>query len=438
VDQLSPLSYLLSQAGVLVHYLQLCLWPLHQCLDYAWPAANGTMEIVLPLLLVGGLLGATAWALVWRPAWGFLGCVFFVVLAPTSSIVPIHDLAVEHRMYLPSVAVIAAGVLAVYVASERVLRQRPSWSRGLPVARYCLAGGVIAALAALTIARNEVYRSPIQLWQDTATRAPHNARAHCNLGDAFCQAGQLDDGLTHFLQAVALEPHYALAHYNLGTTYYQQARYDEAADHLLEAIELKPDYAAAYNNLGLVFCRRRQSHDGLGYLTQATELEPDNGTYQNALGTALYDLRQYPAAIAHLQRAVEMLPTDVCAHYNLANSLLAGKQFGSAIRHYQQTLELDPKYELAHYVHYGLGNAYEAIGEPEQALSEYQHALALKADHVGARYRLASVLHSAGRLDEAIDQYRQTLAIDPNHAGAERALRLAEASANRPISSTLR
>ena len=33
-------SYLLTQPGVIVHYLRLALWPSGLCLDYGWPAAQ--------------------------------------------------------------------------------------------------------------------------------------------------------------------------------------------------------------------------------------------------------------------------------------------------------------------------------------------------------------------------------------------------------------
>ena len=49
-----------------------------------------------------------------RPALGFLGGAFFLILAPTPSVVPIVDLAFEHRMYLPLAAVAVAGTIAGY------------------------------------------------------------------------------------------------------------------------------------------------------------------------------------------------------------------------------------------------------------------------------------------------------------------------------------
>ena len=117
--QFTRWTYLLTEAQVLPHYLRLAIWPAGQCFDYGWPPAASLAQVFWPGLLVVALLGLTVWALVKRPVLGFFGAWFFVILAPTSSVVPILDAAVEHRMYLP-LAAIAAGVVAVgYMLVER-------------------------------------------------------------------------------------------------------------------------------------------------------------------------------------------------------------------------------------------------------------------------------------------------------------------------------
>ncbi len=72
VEKFTWWSYLLTQPGVVVHYLRLAFWPAGLCLDYDWRPAQTAAGIVLPGILVASLLGLTLWALVKRPAWGFL------------------------------------------------------------------------------------------------------------------------------------------------------------------------------------------------------------------------------------------------------------------------------------------------------------------------------------------------------------------------------
>ena len=63
VQEFTAWSYLLTQPGVLVHYLRLAFWPAGLCLDYGWPPAETINQIVWPGVLILGLLGLTAWVL---------------------------------------------------------------------------------------------------------------------------------------------------------------------------------------------------------------------------------------------------------------------------------------------------------------------------------------------------------------------------------------
>jgi hypothetical protein len=125
LDKISPVEYALSQPGVILHYLRLCFWPQGQCFYYAWPVASTVWEIIPPLAVVVGLLLTTGWLVIRRPELAFLGGWFFVILAPTSSVLPIKDLAFEHRMYLPLAAVITVVVLGGYELSKWFC---PSWN----------------------------------------------------------------------------------------------------------------------------------------------------------------------------------------------------------------------------------------------------------------------------------------------------------------------
>ena len=57
-------------------------------LDYEWPPSD-LAHAAAPGIFVLGLVAATAWALARRRPEGFLGAWFFVVLAPTSTVIPI-------------------------------------------------------------------------------------------------------------------------------------------------------------------------------------------------------------------------------------------------------------------------------------------------------------------------------------------------------------
>jgi hypothetical protein len=117
--------YALNQPAVILHYLRLTIWPHPLVFDYFWPVSKTWRPLLPGLLAMGVLLVFTGWALVKKPMLSFLPLIFFAILAPTSSVMPILDLAVEHRMYLPMIPVIAALVLALHWLWRRLNVQSP-------------------------------------------------------------------------------------------------------------------------------------------------------------------------------------------------------------------------------------------------------------------------------------------------------------------------
>jgi len=111
-------AYLMTQFEAILTYLRLAIWPDPLVFEYGtfWttPArALPAAAIVLALAI------ATVWALVRRPALGFLGFWFFGILAPTSLTPGTTQMIVEHRMYLPLAALIVVFVLGTEALTRR-------------------------------------------------------------------------------------------------------------------------------------------------------------------------------------------------------------------------------------------------------------------------------------------------------------------------------
>jgi len=226
-------TYLTTQATVIVHYLRLSVWPDPLVVDYFdWPVASGLADVLPAAILVCTLLGLTAWAVYRRIAAGMLGAWFFLILAPTSSVVPIvTELAAERRMYLPLIAVITF----ILVAAHRALR-----TATLPLA--CAVGLVFGFM---TIQRNMDYRTETAIWSDAVGTRPGNARAHNNLATAWLKEGHAEEAIRHLTEAIRLQPGYADARHNLGFTYHVLGRHHEAIRELEIALALDRTLAQA-------------------------------------------------------------------------------------------------------------------------------------------------------------------------------------------------
>ena len=342
-------SYALTECKAVLLYLKLSLWPHPLLFDYGVHFLT-TVPSALPylagLLLV---LGATVVALFQRPALGFVASCFFVLLAPTSSFVPIAlQPFAENRTYLPTACVLVLVVCGLHA----VLGRRSFTVFGL--------GGI--ALASLTICRNETYRSETALWSDTASKSPDNARAYDNWGVAELVAGRPSEALACFQHAAQINPESIATQNGLGDAFALLHRWPEAATHYSEVLRLKPGDASVHNNLGL----------------------------------ALSEMGQTSTAIDHFVASVRLSPNYVHARRNLADALRAAGRFRDALPHYQRALELDPTHALTRN-RYGVALA--QAGEIAAAAQQFELAARDDPNLGEARANLAALRRAYPSVD---------------------------------------
>lgn len=344
---ISPLDYLLTQAGVIAHYLRLSLWPQPLCLDYGWPVAQTLGAIVPAGLLVVFLLGATVWACLRRPALGYAGAWFFLILSPTSSFVPIRDPAFEHRMYLPLAAVIVVAVCGAFALGAAVAARLAVNDRVRRAAAGCVVACAALSLGAVTYQRNEVYRSELAAWQDVVAKRPQNHRGQYNLGKILLDADRLDEAARALELAIRIDPDGEKALYNLGKTRARQGKPDEAMRWYNDALRVNPNMGQAHSDIGNILARRGLFAESIERYEEAIRVEP---TYVRAyanLGNVLLG-RQLPAeAVDVLRTAVGIDPGEARIRYLLGSALLAMGAVPEAIAEFRVTLELDPSHARA-------------------------------------------------------------------------------------------
>lgn len=273
-------QYARTQFGVILHYLAVAIWPSHasQCLDSCWPIANGIWAIALSGGAVACLVAVAGW-LLWRnrPA-GFVAASFFLILAPTSSVVPIVDLAWEHRMYLPLAAVATLGVFAGHalcrrLAAKAVLPPRTGY--------WILAMAAVLAIAVLgyrTCIRNQDYATAKAIWQDTVDKCPWNHRALRELGCEYCDAGDIQTAIELLNRSIELDPGDGFSYTNRGACFERSGQYALAVADYDMALRLKISswlIATVHFNRGTAYEKWGQPQKAIADYALATELRPD-------------------------------------------------------------------------------------------------------------------------------------------------------------------
>ena len=354
-------QYALAQPGMILRYLRLVAWPAPLILDYGMRPLDTAGESAAFAAIVALILAATAWAVVRRPLWGFCGAWVFVILAPTSSVIPlVTQVGAEHRMYLPLAGAVALLVVGATAAGRAALAACPisdgrRWAVGWMLALTALAAGA-ATLGHLTLARNLDYRTTFDLTADTARKCPGNARArmslaaewlgrgrpdeavreadaalallpgyveaYTNRGEARRRMGRRDLALADFDRALAIDPRHVTALNNRGILRQELARHDLAVEDFSRAIALRPGYAKAYYNRGGSHRAVGENAKALADYDRAIALDPAYGRAFRARARCQVDLGRYDAAWADAERARALgAPPDEAFMGNLRRAM---------------------------------------------------------------------------------------------------------------------
>jgi len=430
-------TYAVTQFRAVAHYLRLAVWPDPLVFFYGSTIGAPAGALAVDVTVVVGLLAATIW-LLFRPATrkevgvgggeaplrpadgdfggqalGFAGAWFFLILAPSSSVVPVAtETIAEHRMYLSLAAVVAVGVGAIFSLAAAVARSRSARPERLAVL-LCLI--VAAGCGAATARRNEDYRSERALWQKTADAFPGNAVAQYNLAIMLARAGRPDEAIARYREALRLKPDYFEARNNLGEALAGAGRWTEAIDQYREALRLDPGYAMIHVNLGDALLHLGRLDEAIASYEEGVRVEPDSPNAYFQLGAALVRAGRAPEAIAVFENLLQLSPDAPDARTELGYLLARSGRLPEAIAQFQEVARLRPDAVAAHD---NLGSALAQVGRTEEAAGEFAAASRLQPDNPELHNDLGCALAQLGRTAEARSQFEAALRLAPNDAEA--------------------
>jgi len=403
------LSYALAQPTVILHYLRAALWPhpLHLYVNTTLYDALGARQIAAAGVVVAALACATLWGVVRRTWLGFVGAWFFLILAPSSSIVAVSDVVQEHRMYLS----LAAVVLLVVIAAYEILR-RTAGRAAAPMSAL-LAVGCVLVLATLTHARNRDYHSefamihPADLYEAYEILGNHYTLGN---GDPAVGRKEAEDALT---ASVPGSPDYTYGEYLLGLLADKEGRSAEAAQHFERALTSDPAFGHAAAKLGTALLALDDPQHARDAFARAVEREPASAELHLGLGRALLAIGDVPGARTSFERVVAIDPNLAAGRNNLGFVLERLGDRTRAETEYRAALALDPDMVIAHR---NLASALAADGNLAESRSNYERTVALEPDETPARIELAGVCQKQGDLDCAETHLREAARLAPDDA----------------------
>jgi protein O-mannosyl-transferase len=383
--------YAMSQPVAILHYLRLALWPDALTFDYgSSTAADGPVMLLAATILVIALLVVVV-AIRRSSALGFTAATFLVVLAPSSSVVPIATQAIaEHRVYLA----LALPIAAVVVCGHLLV------GRSALVACGC----IMVFNLALTARRNEIYHTRVALWSDTVAKQPRNARAQANLGVAYLEAGKLAEAMVHDELSLQLEPTSVEAHNNLANALVAAHRVVDALPHYASALRYRPDDVDAHYNFGRALAEVGRVEEAIQHYDTALALRPNFVAAHNNIGRLLALTHRGAEAELHYRTALRLEATYLPAWVNLGNLLVREDRPHEALPCYDAALKIDGASAEAHL---GAAQALNDLGRTNEALPHLEAAVLTRPNDPDIHDALADALAHAGRMPEA-ESHRAT------------------------------
>jgi len=299
LGSVGSVQYLYNQAKVIAHYIKLSVWPASLCFDYAWQPEGLTfmggaaLAGNIALFLVSGI------GVVKRKKWALAVLCFYLLLSPTSSIVPVADLAVEHRMYLPLLLVVLLLVVGFFMMMARINFRAGSRGASASMIFHVSVVALAALLGLATSIRNMHYWSEVAMWQDVCTKRPDNLRARNDLAAALSDKGCVEEALAEYYAVIARIPERV------------RNRCDSGDSVVLGSfIKSSPEYAyfVACANIGTMYCNEVQDYDlALEWYLRALRIAP---MHEGVRRSAKNILRAFGSPEAGLDRKLNDCISD--------------------------------------------------------------------------------------------------------------------------------
>jgi len=287
-------------------------------------------------------------------------------------------------------------------------------------------------------------------YEAAARLDPQDFRWRYLAGFLAQEAGQFEEALAAYRDALVIDPGYLAATLRQGQVLLKLQRPEEAKDKFLAVLAREPANAPALAGLGRLAMGEADYAGAIQYLEKALAVEPAATRLRYTLAIAyrqdgdlnkardnlrlrgdaeplmadpviaamakksrsaqIYLEQGYAAAragrdreaVIQFRKAVEFNPNDISALVSLGQGLFSIGEEEEGMGYIDRALELDPDNAAAHYRR---GTVLEGRGQDVAAAEDYRFVLDSDPDHLRARFRLADTLMRLGQFEQAAAQY---------------------------------
>jgi tetratricopeptide (TPR) repeat protein len=396
-------------------YLIQTVWPERMAVFYPMPAEIPVWQWASAACF---LAAASAFAVreIKRRPWLAVGWFWYLVtLVPVIGIVQVGAQSRADRYtYIPMVGI---AIIAAWGAGELL-------GRAPRVLAAALGTAAIVAFCVVTIHQLAYWQNSTTLFEHAIAVTRNNYVAYNNLGLALRAQGRLDEALSNYRRAAAIEHQLdrGPAWVNLSEALLARGSVKEAAEAGREAAKVAPGSALAHIVLGASLRRMGDLSGAEREYRTAIALESASAPAHTGLGLVLEAGGMKTEAQGEFDVAIALDPDYVPAHFNLGRLYGAAGRPEEAAAQFREAVRLEPGDAETHF---NLGTALAAMDKLPEAEAEFTEAIRLRPAYASAHFNLATALANSERLNEAIAHFSEAVRIDPAFKEAQESLEYA-------------
>ncbi len=261
---------------------------------------------------------------------------------------------------------------------------------------------------------------------------PQSAAGHMLLGQAYLEkhsVSMIAEAKAELQQALDLDPSLVWARFYLAKVYIDQGRLDKAKDELERGLQSRPNIPHFLALLGEVSRKLGKPEESIELNRRALKADPSMTPSYYYIGLAYMDLKKDDEAIAEMERALKSPYVAPEMYLTLGSLYARKKRYAEGEELCKKAIALDPSRPEGHL---NLAQLYNIKGASDQALQELSLALPegtsfttspyyqqLQADVYFERGR---AFQAKGMTPQAVRSYETALAFNPNEGRTHRQL----------------
>jgi len=402
--------YLITQPFVLFHYFISFFYAYNLSADTDMNLVSGLLDwrVYVGLLFVIGIL----WIAIKKgfqykyAPFSFGIAWFFISLAPTSSLIPLSEVANDHRMFFPFVGLMMSVVWIAFIYiwkyREQILASRKYQLMIYLVMALILGGHVIGVRQ-----RVEVWDNGESLWYDVTQKSPKNGRGWMNYGLKLMSKGDYNGAMEAYKIAKIHAPRYSYLYTNIAICENALGRPKEAEKNYHKAIRYGYYSHKPYYFYAAFLVKNKRYTEAIVQIKKSQKLAPEY-IY------SYYLLMEIYAAQYDWDRLIEVVNKTLSLYHKDETALYYQKVASKRMSKLDMVRESAKENPSVHnYISLSLEYYYEAYFD--SCIYASEKALELDPNNIAAYNNICAANNQMQNWDASIKAAKEGLLINPDN-----------------------